>query len=158
MCFSGIRWAGEAKTPERSRKSFERCVAIRGHRCRIFPFPWVMASSNIRTLETMVRSTYRVFLVVLLVSTACPAWPGDRGLELFKDVLAKGRECEAGKTGSEVVSCYVKASPSKCESYVYEVYSRRNNAARQAWRLCVAMCADAGLWSRTYGECSRDLD
>lgn len=126
-------------------------MAIRGHRCDDVSFPVVNG----------VIQYYRGHndpIDIPRLSFCTSYCYSNRGLELFKDVLAKGRECEAGKTGSEVVSCYVKASPSKCESYIYEVYSRRNNAARQAWRLCVATCADAGLWSRTYGECARDLD
>ncbi len=112
--FDGLERRNRPKDQARTSRDVWPSEAIDA---TMFPFPWLVVSSNI-TVGATIRSTYRVFLFALLIVTACPAWPGDRGLELFKDVLAKGRECEAGKTGSEVVSCYVKASPSKCESYI----------------------------------------
>ncbi|MDP1635500.1 MAG: hypothetical protein Q8L69_12570 [Gallionellaceae bacterium] len=112
----------------------------------------------------MITSEYRILVgsifVSILLAIALPALSEDKEQKLIADVFAKGKECAEGKSGTEVVSCYVKATPSKCQSQVYRVFSRFENKmeARRAWYLCISTCADAGFWSRKYGECARDFE
>jgi len=80
----------------------------------------------------------------------------DEGRELFRTVVDDAKRCLAGKSRTEQISCYVKASPAKCESHVYEWVARRGAASQRAWYLCVASCADAGFLSRSFGSCARD--
>lgn len=82
----------------------------------------------------------------------------DKGLELFQTVMENAKRCAAGKSGSEVSSCYVKATPAKCESQVYEYLARRGDRPQHAWYFCVASCADAGFWSQSFGDCAREID
>jgi len=84
----------------------------------------------------------------------------DKGLELHQTVIENAQRCAADKSGSEVISCYVKATPAKCESQVFQYFARRGDdksEAGHAWRICVASCADAGFWSRSFGDCARDI-
>ena len=100
-----------------------------------------------------------MLLVLLLVKPAMGA-EEDLGLALNREVVAVGRQCAQGKSGSQVISCYVKASPRKCEPQVYEAFTKSDEAqseARRAWAYCVASCIDAGFWSRSLGECTREL-
>jgi hypothetical protein len=84
----------------------------------------------------------------------------DLGMAMYRQVIAVGRECAKGKSGSQVVSCYVRASPKKCEAYVYPAlaqYADERLTAQHAWAYCVSSCLDASAWSRNFGECSREL-
>jgi hypothetical protein len=84
----------------------------------------------------------------------------DLGIAMYRQVVAVGLECARGKSGSQVVSCYVRASPKKCEPYVYPALVQQNDerfTAQQAWAYCVASCLDASAWSSRFGECSREL-
>lgn len=85
----------------------------------------------------------------------------DKGSELFQTVTENAVRCAVGKSGSEFVSCYVKATPAKCESQVYEYFARRGdnkNEAQRAWYYCVTSCAEAGFWSRSFGDCAREIN
>jgi hypothetical protein len=84
----------------------------------------------------------------------------DLGMAMYRQVVAVGLECARGKSGSQVVSCYVRASPKKCEAYVYPAlaqYDDERLTAQRAWAYCVSSCLDASAWSRSFGECSREL-
>ena len=99
-------------------------------------------------------------LLLILLSLERVIGAEDQGIAFYREVLAVARGCAEGKSGSAVVSCYVRASPQKCETEVYEAMTRQGQArssARRAWAFCVASCLDAGLWSRSFGECSREL-
>ena len=52
----------------------------------------------------------------------------DKGQELFQTVIENAKRCTVGKSGSEFVSCYVKAAPAKCESQVYEFFASRGDS------------------------------
>lgn len=109
---------------------------------------------------SVITSDYRILIGAIFFTISLPALPADKGQKLITDVIAKGKECAERKAGTEAISCYVKATPSKCESHVYQVFSQFENraGALRAWYLCISTCADAGFWSRTYGECARELD
>lgn len=84
----------------------------------------------------------------------------DLGMAMYRQVVAAGLECAKGKSGSQVVSCYVRASPKKCEAYVYAALTQQDDerlTAQHAWAYCVASCLDASAWSRSFGDCSREL-
>lgn len=84
----------------------------------------------------------------------------DLGYSFFREVTAVSQKCASGKTTSEAISCYVRAAPKKCESKVHDVFAQRDEARQAAQRalyFCVASCLDAGFFSRTLGECARDL-
>lgn len=83
----------------------------------------------------------------------------DRGAALFKDVINAGKQCASENTGTQVISCFARASPKKCESIVYAHFANLagGHEYTPAWAYCVASCADAGAWSRNFGECSREL-
>lgn len=93
-----------------------------------------------------------VMLTAFLSTTAIAQ---DKGRELFQTVLENARQC-VSKSRSEIIACYVKATPAKCESLVYEFLDNRRRL--RPWYFCVASCADAGYWSRTFGDCARDID
>jgi hypothetical protein len=98
------------------------------------------------------------FVLFLLLGYAPIAHSEDRGRQLFNEVINNAKECAAGKSGSEVLNCYIRATPKKCQQHVIEYFSREEkDEARRAWFFCVASCADAGLWSANLGECSREL-
>jgi hypothetical protein len=98
------------------------------------------------------------FALLLLLGYAAFAYSGDRGEQLFYKVLARAQECNANKSGSEVSSCMIKATPKKCQPQMIYFLSREDkDEARRALYFCVASCADAGFWSTRFGECSREL-
>lgn len=68
----------------------------------------------------------------------------------FKNVVDSAREC-VRRSDHSPVTCWAKASPQKCESLTYDL------AERRSWMLCVRTCADAGVWSRNFGECKIGL-
>ena len=86
----------------------------------------------------------------------------DKGQESFQTtVIENVKRCLAGKPESDVISCYVKAMPAKCETQVYEFFARRGDnksEARRALFFCVASCAKVGFWSRSFGDCAREID
>jgi hypothetical protein len=84
----------------------------------------------------------------------------DRGMNFYREVLKTGQICRAGKSGTDVISCFTRASPKKCESSVFQASTREDDArvaAESAWVFCVASCVDAGVWASNFGECRRDL-
>jgi hypothetical protein len=84
----------------------------------------------------------------------------DRGMALYREVVEVGRQCAKENPGSQVISCFVRASPKKCESYVYSAFTQEEDAqssAKRAWAYCVASCLNANFWSRNFGECAREL-
>lgn len=84
----------------------------------------------------------------------------DQGQELSQAVQENVRSCTNDKSGPGTVACWVKASPRKCEPQVLEMLSGRGRAYAagfRAWNVCVASCAQANVWSRTLGECAREI-
>lgn len=107
-------------------------------------------------MNPVVRLTF-FFLVLLLTEQALAE---DPGFVFYREVLAVGRQCAKGKSGSQVFSCYVKASPKKCEKQVYEAFAKNDEPwyeAHRYWAYCIASCVDAGFLSRNLGECTREL-
>src|SRR5262245_8012069 len=101
-----------------------------------------------------------VSLVMILSSVELATGGDDPGMALYREVLAVGSRCAAGKARPEAILCFVKASPKKCESKVYAAFLQQNDAqslAQRAWASCVASCFNADYWSRNFGGCAREL-
>jgi hypothetical protein len=65
-----------------------------------------------------------VFVLFLLIGYGAFAHSEDRGKQLFDKVVGSAKECAAGKSGSEVTTCYIKATPKKCQQHVINLLSR----------------------------------
>lgn len=101
-----------------------------------------------------------LLIVLASIISVQSAEAQDRGMEFYEEVVKIGQSCAAGKSGTEVISCFSRASPKKCESHVYQAFTQQDDAlyaARRAWAFCVASCVDAGIWSSNLGECKREL-
>ena len=102
-----------------------------------------------------------LYSAVFVVSAFLPvAVAAQEEGKFFQTVIANATKCTAGKVESEVISCYVKATPAKCEAQVYEFFARHGDnksEARRAWYYCIESCADAGFWSRSFGDCVRKI-
>ncbi len=76
--------------------------------------------------------------------------------EYWNAVLERARSCAKAREFSPPVLCFLKSTPKKCHSVVYDALL--GGGEKRKWYLCVISCADAGWYSRTFGDCSRDLD
>ncbi|MGH8453164.1 MAG: hypothetical protein ACRESW_01310, partial [Nevskiales bacterium] len=55
--------------------------------------------------------------------------------------------------------CMIKATPRKCRQYPRgPVNQLQSLPLRQVWLKCIGSCEGAGLFSRTFGECSTPSD
>lgn len=88
--------------------------------------------------------------LLLLLST--PVGAADRELELQEQVSQDAIDCI--RTGGNQADCFVKASPKRCATQAVGLVSDRSLWQRN-WVVCVRSCAEAGLWSRTVGDCRR---
>ena len=70
-------------------------------------------------------------------------------------VLERARSCVTAEEFSPSALCFLKSTPKKCQPLVYDALLGSGN--KQQWYLCVISCGDAGWYSRTFGECSREL-
>lgn len=95
----------------------------------------------------------------LSLGIASNAQSDDDGTALFWKVTEAAQECVAStNNGTDAASCYIKATPKKCQQQVITFLSSTNkNDARRAWYFCVASCASSGFWSNRFGECSREV-
>ena len=50
--------------------------------------------------------------------------------------------------------CWEKALPKKCRTLVYR-NTESLSSSKRSWFNCASSCVDAGLYSRNFGECSR---
>lgn len=85
----------------------------------------------------------------------------DPGLKFYSEVLKVAQACASGKSGTEQILCYTKATPNKCESEIRQMIASDGNdrsTAMKSWQICVASCADASIWSSEFGECSREIE
>lgn len=78
----------------------------------------------------------------------------------FKDVFDNANRCKLQNNYKDnPFLCYIKAAPHKCENEMIEFLSSavelRDNAQRKLF-ICIATCAEASIYSRTFGECSRE--
>lgn len=78
----------------------------------------------------------------------------DPASELFQNVIANANLCAHGKDTATRTDCYINAAPQKCEAEARKFLATHN----QELFFCVSSCANAGVASRTFGGCSRDLD
>lgn len=85
-----------------------------------------------------------------------PTAAADPGTDLFRDVMANGRLCAFGKGPTDRQECYVRAAPSRCEKEARSGVMGNGLLLKQL-RACVISCGNAGAWSSTIGDCSRDL-
>jgi hypothetical protein len=98
--------------------------------------------------------------VMALVAVEIAIANEDLGRAYYREVVEVGRQCAKDKHGSEAISCFVRASPRKCESYVVGAFTQQDDAqssAKRAWAYCVSSCLNASFWSRHFGECSTEL-
>lgn len=59
------------------------------------------------------------------------------------------KKCEKQKGDMDYLNCWAKYSPKKCKSLVFD-----NDRRKNAWQRCVYTCGSAGIYSKTFGECS----
>lgn len=95
----------------------------------------------------------RFFSVIALLPAMAAA---DPGTDLFRDVMANGKLCSFGKGPTDRQECYVRAAPSRCEKEARSGVMG-NGLLLQQFRACVMSCGNAGAWSSSVGECSREL-
>jgi len=102
------------------------------------------------------RNRFQQIISALLLSIVLTgnSFGEDRGKQYF-DTLENIKKCAVGKTGSEVAACYVNGTPKKCQQQALNLFPMRDDGASTSWFICIASCADAGVWSSTFGECSR---
>jgi hypothetical protein len=98
--------------------------------------------------------------ILLTALLAFPVWSADqdKGREYFKQSLEAAHTCKDKYKGTELMSCWIRAFPKKCESEGFKALGQRTTAASNAHFVCVVSCSDAEFWSKHYGECSRELD
>jgi hypothetical protein len=75
--------------------------------------------------------------------------------KLWDTGLERARSCATTKEFSPPALCFLKSTPKKCQSLVYDALL--GSRKQQPWYLCVVSCGDAGWYSWKFGECSRDL-
>lgn len=85
-----------------------------------------------------------------------PTAAADPGIDLYRDVMATGKVCAFGKGPTDSQECYVRAAPSRCEKEA-RAGVMGNSLLHKQLRACVISCGNAGPWSSTIGDCSRDL-
>ncbi len=83
---------------------------------------------------------------MLLISSAVSA--SDKENKKFLDATIKKfkEECKEEK-GMDYLNCWADHSPEKCKSLVYA-------KDKSAWARCVYSCGSAGIYSKTFGDCS----
>lgn len=95
----------------------------------------------------------RLLSVIALLPALAAA---DPGIDLYRDVMATGKVCAFGKGPTDRQECYVRAAPSRCEKEARAGVMGSGLLLKQL-RACVISCGNAGGWSSSVGECSRDL-
>lgn len=88
----------------------------------------------------------------LLLLLSSPVGAADRELDFQKQVYQDVMDCVSA--GGNQADCFVMASPKRCTTQAVGMVSDRGLWQRN-WLVCVRSCADAGLWSRTLGDCRR---
>lgn len=78
----------------------------------------------------------------------------DAAIDLFRNVIDNANLCSYGKDTAARTDCYISAAPAKCEVEARKFLATRNRELIY----CVSSCVNASLASRTFGECSRELD
>jgi len=98
----------------------------------------------------------RAVLVLYLLAQSALASADDEGKQLAEQIIKNAQACAVGKSGSDVPNCYIDATPERCRPQMMEYLAREDKeAAKRTWYVCVASCANAGVWSKTFGDCSR---
>lgn len=80
----------------------------------------------------------------------------DPGMDLVREVISTGRLCAYGKGPTERQDCFVRAAPDRCEKEA-RAGVMGNAMLFAQFRACIISCGNAGAWSSTVGDCSRDL-
>lgn len=57
------------------------------------------------------------------------------------------------KEKKTVLVCWEDALPEKCKTLVY--LPGKTTDKMRSWYMCAISCEDAGLYARTFGECSK---
>ena len=72
----------------------------------------------------------------------------DPNQEYLKEVVKTFEEKCTGQKGINFLNCWADYSPKKCKSLVY------GQPVNPTWARCVYSCGSAGIYSKTFGECS----
>lgn len=119
-----------------------------------------MPSIHIVTSGTFLRCYFifaRSLFLIFIVGTFMPSYAEDAGKQLYFEVVENGKQCASGKSGTDRLNCFIKATPKKCQTLVVNYFAdNEKDEARRAWFYCVASCAGEGVWSNTFGDCSRE--
>ena len=103
----------------------------------------------------MRRATSTARAILLGIGMLPGIAAADPAQHLFKSVLDNARLCSYQSTDAATrTDCLIKAAPQKCEAEARKFLATQN---RELF-FCVASCVNAGVASRTFGECSRELD
>lgn len=76
-------------------------------------------------------------------------------MEYVKSVREAIKKCIAERGVSCAVDCNEDFTPKKCKGKALDMFDFNKEGANFSWYNCVSTCYDAGLYSRTFGECSR---
>jgi hypothetical protein len=87
------------------------------------------------------------FVSMLLICASAEAG-NDENKEFFNATMKKFTEECKEKKGIDYANCRAEISPEKCKSLVY------SNKDESGWQRCVYSCGSAGIYSKTFGECS----
>lgn len=116
-----------------------------------------METSPVTQPESSSRATYIGSTVIALLALTCSAVSAeDKGMSLFHDVISTYKICGFGKDVTDRQDCLVRAAPERCEREARSAM-QYNSALFAQFRACVVSCGNAGAWSSSIGDCSRDL-
>lgn len=103
--------------------------------------------------------TIRAIVLVIMGIVIQSAEASSANRSFYDAAIQSAKKCASGKSGQLVLSCYIKAMPSKCEDIVLDMFHDRANRLKHRRKLysCVASCADAGFFSKHFGKCSSEL-
>ena len=89
-----------------------------------------------------------LILFALIFSICISAYAGnDENKEFLDATINRFQEECKDKIGIDYLNCWSEYSPERCKSLVYE-------KDKSAWSRCVYSCGSAGIFSKTFGECS----
>lgn len=98
----------------------------------------------------------KIFLLFLLIVAPINLEASTDGDKLWQEVIENVTMCNLKTKMTK--KCFIDSVPSKCEDYVLEMFlTQEKNEARKGLSLCVKSCANASIFSRQFGECSRKI-
>ncbi len=95
-------------------------------------------------------ASHSIILICFVLSSITNA-SAQEELKYTRVVIAVAQKCIRKKDSTPLV-CYVRATPSKCQSFVPKMFDELT-----PWAVCVRSCARASVWSVTFGDCKREI-